>query len=125
VSVPDPRINRADVLRVVAFLERCRGEDTAVPASEIARELALNDTPGHPLTRALITEALREGLAPIGATGAGYFTLRDQGELDRYCSDLNRRAQAILARAANVARAWEVRHGHAVLGWTPEPEEIP
>ena len=118
------------VLRVVTLLAGYDGTST-LSSSAIAKCLDVEDGPTHPVIRAAIGEALRRGLAPICATSLGYFIARTDDDVERYVADLRGRSAAILARAANVERARDIREGQAAkeakpeVHWIPEPEEVP
>jgi hypothetical protein len=78
------------------------GESKALSSKKLAGMLHTPDEhKGTPLTRALITECIKRGMA-IGATEKGYFILETEAELNRYVDDLERRERAIHYRAVAV-----------------------
>lgn len=79
-------------------------------SGELAVALGIPDSPGHPVTRALIVEAIRKLGIPIGANERGFFLIKTEPELASVVQDLEARADAIRARAAAVVWAFGVRH---------------
>lgn len=116
----------AVILRVLAALQTRRQYDPLSSRDIAEKVLALDgvtDGPGQPGTRAVITEIVRRGLAPVGATAKGYFIIETKEELERYEHALTAREMGIAARRMNVRRAWLVQNGQAADPWVPEPEE--
>lgn len=117
--------------RVVHYLGPQRSGPES--SSEIAAQLDILDGPTHPVVRAAIAEALRQGLAPICASSTGYFTATQENDVEAYAKELEHRAEAIRARAHNVRRAWQIRQGDEAMAanpldrarvlWVPDPEE--
>jgi len=103
---PLPTWATTAVLDDVERLIRLRSEADPISSKEIADLLSLPDPPGQPGTRAVITEILRRGLAPIGATARGYFLITTEEQLDRYTRVLRDRESAIYARTMAVRRAF-------------------
>lgn len=93
---------------ILTILDTLRRHDVWNPISslDIARGLGIDDAPGQPGVRAVITEILRRGLAPIGAKGNGYFLIKTEEELDVYTRQLEQREQGIRARIVAVRRTF-------------------
>ncbi|MGI0053940.1 MAG: hypothetical protein ACRECR_06790, partial [Thermoplasmata archaeon] len=59
------------------------GKSQAIPASEIARALGIEDGGGSPATRHMIAELVREG-HPIAACERGFFFCATEAEASDY-----------------------------------------
>jgi hypothetical protein len=81
------------------------GRSSAIPASEIAKRLRIDDTGGSPVTRRLIAELVQRGF-PVAADTHGYFICASQAEAEGYLDSLRQRSEEIDARAAMFRRAW-------------------
>lgn len=99
----DPAARVADLIRAAH-----RGAE--VSSRQLALALGLEDSPGQPVTRALIAEAVRRHAVPIGANERGYFLIETTAELATYVDDLRGRALAIESRAEAVTWAFGVRN---------------
>ncbi len=107
------------------LIRNYRGEAKALSSEWIAFHLGIQDGPGHPKTRKIVKEAIREFWLPVGATEKGYYWLTTEEELERYLASLRGRIAAIATRIKAVEmnfysdqearRKWQVLSGQVDL----------
>lgn len=77
-------------------------EKNPIKSKELEKILGIKDVDGHPATRRIIEETMRQREIPIGANNNGFFVIKSKQELNDYVQALNNRVAGIFGRVAVV-----------------------
>lgn len=93
-----------------------------ITSEQIGAALGIDDIEGNWNAREVVHQVMLKKRVPVVASPSGYYVPTSYDEVKAYKDDLQRRALAIMGRAALVDSLWHEAHGDEGPG-TPSIEE--
>ena len=85
------------------------GRANAVNAPDLARQLGYSPTPNQEELRALIRQAIGQGVL-IGSSRAGYWVINSKVEMEEVLESLHQRAQGVCDRRNYLLSSWNTNN---------------